>query len=434
MINDLTPHLEGEKRTDIIKRLNSKYPEQCVAAEIELAIVWSLRNLDLEVEPFWWAEGRSPDIYVEGLLPDVAVAIEVTAFADTSISGEAQMDHCAQELAKIADVGRRGSGSHLFFHFAETRHYRRGRYEREISAPRDFLASDSTARKVQAWIVSNPKAGEKLKIEDGDLIVVLEMRSYKQARYHNYHVSRPPRVYSDTRNPLYQRLADKAKQVENAPSGVCRIIILVETGSRFLAEISSRWGGNRVERYSKPEEILQKLVADKSDKLDAVIVLVPVVDHFGVAFSRTRPERYWSAHIFCADEGDADTYAPAVEKIVGQLPSPRFNGYNVRSLTRQKAMQHDAKAYHRGTKISTQNNKLTYKMSSRALQDFLARRIDETQFRRIIGEYEDGPSIGHFLGQGYTIQEIQFESGGIDDDDDSILLVFTRDPAACPFE
>ncbi|MFP3385984.1 hypothetical protein [Tritonibacter sp. SIMBA_163] len=434
MVCDLTSHLEGEKRTDIVKRLNSKDPEQCVGAEIELAIAWSLRSLDLEIEPFWWAEGRSPDAYVEGLLPGKPAAIEVTAFAEAAISGETQMDHCAQVLSNIADAERRGSGRYLYFHFAETRHYRRGRYEREIAAPKCFAPSRATVLRVQEWVRSAPDPKARLIIKDDGLSVELEMRTQKQIRYHNYHVSRPPRTYSDTRNPLYRRLADKAKQVANAPSGVCRIIILVEAGSRFLAETSSRRGFNSVESYSTAQDIIQKVIKDKSDKLDAIIVLIPTVEHARPWRGRTQPEKYWSTHIFSTQERDSDPLAAAVESIIKQLPSPRFDGYNVRSLIRQKAMQHDARGWYRGTNISMQDNKLTYRMSSRALQDFLASRIDETQFRRFIGEQEDGPSIKRFLDQGYTIQGIQFEAGGVDDDDDCIVLEFARDAAASPFE
>lgn len=434
MVCDLTPHLESEKRTDIVKRLNSKDPEQCVGAEMELAIVWSLRSLDLEVEPFWWTEGRSPDAYVEGLLQGKPAAIEVTAFAEAAISGEAQMDHCAQVLTSIADSERRGSGRYLYFHFAETRSYQRGRYERGIAAPRGFVSSQATVLKVQEWVSSFPEPKARLRIEDGGLVVEIEMRAYEQIRYHNYHVSRPPRTYSETRNPLYRRLADKAKQVANAPSGVCRIIILVEAGSRFLAEISSRSRFNSLESYSTAHDIIQKVIKDKSDSLDAIIVFVPKIEHARSSFGQTGSKKFWSTHIFSTLERDFDPLVTAVESIVTQLPSPRFDGYNVRSLIRQKAMQHHARGWYRGTNISMQDKKLTYRMSSRAFQDFLANRINETQFRRFIGESEDGPSIKRFLDQGYTIQGIQFEAGGIDDDDDCIVLEFAHDAAAAPFE
>jgi len=74
------------------------------------------------------------------------------------------------------------------------------------------------------------------------------------------------------------------------------------------------------------------------------------------------------------------------------------------------------------------------KLSLRAFQDFLARRINEKQFRHSIGDRDDGPSIGRFLNSGYTISDVQFESGGIDEDDDYVVLKFSKDPAASLFD
>jgi hypothetical protein len=417
MICDLHSHLNQEKRKDIVNRLNSKEAEQCLGAEVELAIAWSLRNLDLDVEPFWWKGSRSPDIYVDAIVKDRPVAIEVTAFADAAISGEAQMDHCAQKLIAIADAEQRRSGQYLYFHFAETRNYQNGRNERGIAAPRDFYPSQETIQKVQSWIRSNPDPTVRLRIEDRNMIVELEKRTYKQIRYHNYHVSRPPRTYSEKRNPLYKRLADKAKQVEDAPSGVSRIVLLVEAGSRFLADITARNWQHGIESYSSAQDIIQRFITDKSDKIDAVIVFVPVVEYSSRLLGRHGPKNYWSTRVYCAEQSNTRWIEAAVESILRELPPPRFDGYNARSLIRQKAMQHDARGWYRVTSMTKINKKITYKISSRAFQDLR----------------EDGSTIGRLLNLGYTIQAVTFEAGGIDQDDDYIVLELNLDAAAAPF-
>ena len=434
MVCDLSSHLIEEKKRDIVQRLNSKEPEQSLGAEVELALAWSFRNLDLDVEPFWWANGRSPDIYVEGLIPDRGAAIEVSAFAEAAISGESLMDPCAQKLIDVANAERPGSGQYLYFHFAETRCYQRGRNERGIAAPKDFVPSPETMQKLQMWIKSAPTPKARLRIEDSELIVELEMTAHKQIRYHNYHVPRPPRTYSDTRNPLYRRLADKAEQVANAPLGVCRIIILVEAGSRYLASIAKRDWFNDFESYSKPQDVIQKFVDDKSEKTDAVVVVVPVVDYGNRSSGQSQTKKYWFTKICCSNKIDSNVLTVAVESVIAQLPPPRFDGYNARSLIRQKAMQKESVGWYLMTSIITQNEKVTYKMSSRAFQDFLASRINETQFHRFIGEREEGATMGRFLDKGYTIQAVKFESGGIDADDDYIVLELARDAAAAPFE
>lgn len=433
MLCDLTAHFSEEKRKDITQRLNSKHSEQCLGAEVELAVFWCLRNIDLDVDPFWWKEGRSPDAYVEGFLLNKPAAIEVTAFADAAISGESQMDHCANRLTRIADEERSGAGQYLYIYFAETRHYRRGRYERSIAAPNDYVPSKATVRKIRDWIRSSPIPKARLMIEDGGLIAKLEKRASKQLRYLNYHVSRPPRIYSHTKNPLYRRLSDKAKQLALAPVGVSRIIFLVEAGSRFLAELA-RSRHNHLEKYSKPHDIIQKFVADKKDKVDAIVVLVPVVERGFSSFGQFRSQRYWSARIFLSEDRNLASLTAAVDKITEKLPPPRFKGCNARSLVRQKAMQHDAPGWYLGVNYTMLNDEITYRMSSRAFQDFLANRINESQFRHSIGERDDEPIIASFLDQGYTIQNVEFVSGGIDEDDDHIVLKFAKDPAAMTFK
>jgi len=97
-------------------------------------------------------------------------------------------------------------------------------------------------------------------------------------------------------------------------------------------------------------------------------------------------------------------------------------------------MRHNSRGWYLSTKMTMKSNELTYRMSLRAFQDFLAKRIDETQFRHAIGERDDGPSIHHFLEDGYTIKNVQFEPGGVDRDDDYVVLEFAQDAAASLFK
>jgi len=433
MVDELTSHLGTEKRKDLVRRLNSKDPEQSLGAEAELSIAWSLRTFDLEIEPVWWTPPKCPDLYVEGLINDIPLVIEVTAFADAAISGEDVMDHCAQELISLANKEKKGFGDFLYFYFAETSNYQRGRKERGIAASKHYRPSDATKQRIVAWINSSPSDKQRLRIEDAGLVVEVEAKQYKQIRYHNYHVSRPPRTYSDTRNPLYRRLADKSKQLRDAPSGVWRTIFLVEAGSRFVADVNNahRWGG--VERYSSARQIIQKFIDDKSDKIDAVVVFIPTKHYRGSIGSGTEPNSSWQVTVFGRDNPVNNALAAALETLTSVLPRPRLDGFNARSIIRQKAMSYDARGWYLSWKWNMREDKCTYRMSARALQDFLAQRIDEKQFHHFVGTAKDGPSIGHFLEQGYTIQNIRFESGGTDEDDDYVVFELALDAAARPF-
>lgn len=434
MLDELMPRLTSEKRKDLVRRLNSKDPEQSLGAEAELSIAWSLRTFDLEVEPVWWEPPRSPDLYIEGLIADIPLVIEVTAFADVALSGEDVMDHCAQLLIDLANQEKKGFGDCLYFHFAETSNYQRGRNERGIAASKDYRPSDVTQKRLAAWINSNPSAKQRLKIDEAGLLVELEAKEFKQTRYHNYHVPRPPRIYSDTRNPLYRRLADKSKQLRDAPSGVWRTIFLVEAGSRFLADVNNAHRCGGVERYSTARQIIQKFIDDKSDKVESVVVLVPTRNYRSGFWSGTEPKSSWDVTVFGSDNSIKDALISALEMLTSVLPEPRLDGFNARSLIRQKAMGFDAHGWYLSPSWNMNEDICTYRMSARAFQDFLAQRIDEKQFRYFVGIGEDGPSMRRFLEQGYTIHDIRFESGGTDEDDDYVVFELALDAAARPFE
>lgn len=99
MLNDLRPLLDGNKRADLVAGLNNKRVEQALPAEMELALVWAMRDFDcLEVEPAWWVNGKKPDAYVEGLLPDRPAVVEIASTNDNSISGQQLMDRCSQTI------------------------------------------------------------------------------------------------------------------------------------------------------------------------------------------------------------------------------------------------------------------------------------------------------------------------------------------------
>lgn len=81
------------------------------------------------------------------------------------------------------------------------------------------------------------------------------------------------------------------------------------------------------------------------------------------------------------------------------------------------------------------NNIITYKISSRALQDFLAGRINEKQFRSALGESEGDTHVSvNFLDHGYIFKNIYLKENGLDEDDDEIVFEFRKDPSASPFE
>lgn len=71
------------------------------------------------------------------------------------------------------------------------------------------------------------------------------------------------------------------------------------------------------------------------------------------------------------------------------------------------------------------------KVSARALLDFLAGRINVDQFRHAMGQRAGEKNLfEHWLTMGLSLQDIKIESGGVDEDDDLLVLSLSDDPAA----
>lgn len=429
MLNDLTPLLDSQKRSDLVRRLNNKRVEQALPAEMELALTWAMKDLDcIEIEPEWWVNGKEPDVYVEGLVTGMPAIVEIASPNDNSISGEQLMDKCSQQIIEYANSVKRGFGNYLYFSFAETKEYKNGINIRGIAAPKGFTLSDSAKTIIKNWILSDIIPRPLLKIEECGLDVAVEKREYKQIRYHNFWTTRPPRTYSETENPIYNILREKLSQVEDAPSGTCRIIFLAEVGSRTLDEMGQRFRNN-FESNATAEKIIRRFMVDKRNRVDAIVVFLPQKKQRGILKNITRS---WKSLVFTNEE--IPGLEDSIFNITKRLPLPRFTGSQARSLFRQGAFSHKARGWYLGTSMTSIKDEITYRISSRVLLDFLAGRITETQLRYFMGERDDGPSISRFLDRGFTVGEISFEKGGVDEDDDLILLHFSKDPAAHPFE
>ncbi|WP_156503138.1 hypothetical protein PJ900_21950 [Tistrella mobilis] len=435
MINDLFPETNDSKRADIVQRLNNKRVDQCIPAEIELSILWMLKDLDdFEVEPHWWPGGKKPDVYVGELIPRRSSVIEITSVSDVSTSGEDVMDRCATAIMKIADKYKRGSGNFLDFFFGESRVYNGSYTVREICAPSSYSPSRDVDEQIREWITSNNSDKAPLILRDQGLVVRVKKIPYKSPRYSNIRASRPPRIYSETNNPIYSTLSKKLEQIVHAPAGVCRFIFLAEVGSKVLMSLhheNSREG----EIYFTAEDIIWRFLSDKRGKIEGVAVILPIN---GYEFAG-RPyvlNKFWKIVLFCEDECMEKKLLRNLNWLIKKLPAPRLSGHNARSLTRQHAMTHNSKLPYLSSFICSNKieGKRSYKVSSRLLMDFLCKRISENEFRDRGLNDQAQIFLENLRSKGCTISSINLSKSGLDEDDDLIEFNFEEDPAASKFK
>jgi hypothetical protein len=427
MLAHLATHLSDKKQRDLHARLESSRVDQALPAEMELGLLWALSSIgEIEVEPEWWEGNGRPDAYTESLFPGVPTAIEIAAPNDNRISGEEAMDRIAEQFCTFANKIRRGVGSHLYFKFMEESGYEGNQYFRRRLAPANYQLTAKAIDVLRSWIESGEIERVPLRIVETGLDVEIEKRKHKQIRYHRVWSSMPPETHSIENNPLYELLRRKLDQLGGTPAGILRYIFLADAGSTLLRRIGSAGEIDSTRRRVSGREIISQFVRDYSDRLDSVVVFAP--HRKSQLMNQGRLE--WSIVTF--DRPGLEVDDSGLARLAESLPAPRFEGYQARSLFRQGAFSPKARGWHLGMTIyDSRNGQMNVKVSARALVDLLAGRITAEQFRFALGERDGEKNLfKHWLELGMTLSDVEVESGGVDKDDNYLVLKFSDDPAA----
>lgn len=428
MLDEIAPLIEEHKARDLLQRLEKDKVEQALPAEMELAIFWALSKIgDLEIEPEWWADEKRPDAFTEHLVAGQASVIEIAAPNDNVISGEDAMDGVAFRIGEFASRLQRGLSDYLYYRFDEESGYEDGVYFRRRLAPVGYELSDRVRSQLEQWVNSGALPGSKLKLIEQGLSVEIERTTYRQTRWHNTWSTMPPETYSVDGNPLYKLLKRKLGQLKAAKPGTRRFIFLGDAGSSLLNRIGEVGEHDQTRRRISGSQILSHFVQLNARAIDSVVVFAPCRKRAPLG----RDELSWRVTVFNRPGFEFDL--GSLSDCVGHLPRPRFEGYQARSLFRQGAYKPTARGWSLGTnvKINMGGGPVEVRISSRALMDLLAGRITAEQFRHEVGAMPAGNNLfKHWLDAGKTIQGLEFESCGLDEDDDHVVLTLADDPGA----
>lgn len=427
MLNDLSGLLTEQKALDLLHRLEDKRVEQVLPAEAELALLWALSQLGpLEIEPAWWGDNRRPDAYTEQLFEGLPAAIEIAATNDNTISGEAAMDAVALAISNCSNKVRKGTGAHLYFSFREESGYNGGRYFRRVLAPTSYEVSESVRQSISSWLLSGESMHSRLRICEPGLDVEIQHTKRKQTRFHNVWSSMPPEVHSLTKNPLFDVLKRKLAQLKAADPKTKRVIFLADVGSTLLNRLGDIGEIDITHRRVSAREIITHFVTKNADRIDFVVVFSPKRQS-GPFGGQLR----WSIWVF--SRPGLDGIPPGLELIGRVLPSPRYEGYQVRSLFRQGVFSPGARGQYIGTMIEGGMNIHRIKVPARAFLDLMAGRITSEQFYYFLGERNGEKNLfKHWLDLGMTLKNASIAPRDIDQDDDHLILEFEDDPSARP--
>jgi hypothetical protein len=447
MLDELANDFQGQKRTDIVKRLNDKRADQALPAEMELALIWAVKSVGaIEVEPEWWPNTSRPDVIADELIFGRKAAIEIAAHEDNSLSGKDEMEAIALQISDCANKAKKYSGDFLFFYFGVDRKYVdnmdfrnrpvplqpmlvRKKYVRFRLAPKGFVLSKEMRAQIEDWVTSSENPAERLILQAHHFHVEVERKSNKQARYYNYHCSMPPETPSLEDNPLFNLLWRKRKQLTAAPPDMLRMIFVADSGSTLLNRIRSFQERDNLGSFVSGTEIIQHFIAKSNGTIDAVVVFCPYSERSVIGQSSL----FWRVTFFHNDK--FSELPDSLNRIVSALPAPRYTGDLARQVFRHGEFAPTSGGQYLGWRVEMGKEGGEIAISSRVLLDFLAGRISKEQFMRNLPRPPDDQNLFEFwLNKGMTVGYITMEPRSIDDEDDRIVLHFAPDPSAKPFE
>lgn len=428
MLNELGPWLQRDKAKDLLKRLENRAPDQALPAEYELALSWAVaKTASLEIDRPMGS--RTPDIYSTDLLASAPLVVDVAAVDDVSLSGIATMRRARNIINSTCDELRRRSSHSLYFTFGETSGYapkgKRGPrfFRRRLVSPA-FQMTPELRGALKTWLADEIPT-QPLLLRNNEVSVTIAWRGCSHP-FANIFCAMPSLAYDLRENPLFRVLKEKSKQLRDAPAGVRRAIFLGNAGCRLLDELGSSRPSHNT--YSGGQIIMEFLEYDRS--IDFVFVFrVERQRSFGVLPSHSR---VWRSRAFSLVPLLPGDYA-RLDELQCQLPPPYLSGYEAHSWHEQEMCGSDARGRYLGSNMTTGNTRTTMRFSALALQELMAGRISAERFGQIVWGRDGNRVLGE-LASGRTISDIRFESEGINEDDDYVVVEFRLDPAAAKFK
>jgi len=425
MLDEIRPLIDEKNLNHLLGRLNDKKPEQVLGAEMELSLLVGIKDVaEIEIEKPIPNSSRVPEAYSLDLFEKPAY-VEVTTISDGKLSGEKCMRRAAQIISDEVNKIRKKLGNYLFFTFDEKRSSSRNNLLREHNVSENFVLSSSMKGQLKNWIENGNENKSRLTLQDSTISVSIEIKEQKQTLGLNFFSPLPSLAYDIEQNPIYKALKSKRDQLSNVPEGVLKVIFLADGGSRVLRNLYDR---DHLRQYKSGEEIIRHFINKRN--VDVVCIFSPYRPN---GFHFILPKLAWNVSCFIKEGLKIDT--SKLERIAKNLPPPRFEGYQARSLQKQGAYNASARGWYLGNEMTSGVNKVTIKFSARLFQDFLAGKIDKEYFiRQAAGNWEGENLFELWLSQGLIISNAQFEKAGVDEDDDYMVLEFSHDPSAAEFK
>src|SRR6266851_4896770 len=353
MLDEMRPLLEEKKASDLVGRLSDrKRPEQLIAVEMELGLLWGIKQFArLEVEPTIPNSTSVPEAYSEDFF-SMPSYIEVTTISDGKLSGEADMQRATQKIVEFANSCRKRSGNKLYFSFGERSCWEGNQYFRVHHVAPDFELTEVMKADIRDWVHAPEFEKTSIRLQGACTDVTIRCEEYSQRPGFNFFSSLPPLAYDIEDNPLFTTLEEKRGQLSGVPQQALKVIFVADGGSRLLRRLNDR---DPLRQHKCGAEIVSHFLHKRN--IDLVCVFSPFRKH---PFSRDRRPLEWQVSCF---EGGRKRISSIenLARLADALPTPRFEGYQARSIQKQQGFAPTARGWYLGGEIGSGNGKITMK-------------------------------------------------------------------------
>lgn len=423
-IQQCLDHLSGSlslaQREDLVARLNKKTDDRLPAMweAVMLNMFSGFPEFQHEAPLI---DGRKPDFQCKFPKSEVLIVGDITSVSDKGYHEQNPIDFFLDELDRVAKKYQSDrSQFHIQVHSID-----KGRYDRRkvmLLIPKGDNRQEFFKNEFEPYI------RERLQKEDYGHRQLFRTENYSieinfkpKSNYASWGHPSYTSVLNIDRNPVWNRLKDKAEQLKNTPKGAIRLVSLCDGGSEAM-----RKGG--IDGRPGRDEIVSEFLRRHSS-IDVVLMftVVEVRDGFGQSekmFSATRAVRKAWADTAPSALGLLAELAETLNERMAQWPQPNSNAQSaVKNVTKIDYSIGALGGYKReGKKL---------RISARAVQKLLAGEINIEEFNEAHGWTRDNP-FAYALKRGRTITGVSIEMT-VRQDDDWLEFEFRDDAELQPF-
>lgn len=408
-----------------IKILNASR-DSAISTEWEVAVLFGLSFLGAVRHEPLSDEAARPDVYFENRERGLAYIGDIVTVTDFGIDDANPLRQFEEHLARRArklNVSLSGIRVDI-----GTRYEKRGSDRREFLAlPPVNQMSETLDSDLDAFL--KHVGGHR---EDPHECAIrgrgieLNLKYAPGQNYFGFSLREYNRAQSLKANPLYYALDRKAKQLKAARAIGTTVIVVCDGAAGVLRDRASRAG-----RYGV-DAIVQRFLAEHT---------VSAVGILGVRRTRVRRSEsdafetgvaVYTHPSLAADA--ADVLREHLTLLVSTIPRPESDALNAINYLRS-SHRRTGRSFVGGLRVDN----TSVKISSRAIQDLLAGRVDQPQFLEYHGITLPGAAGRSFnpflaaLSQGRLIEKVEVEKSADSDDDWLVFHFSERDPAIAPF-